>query len=335
MALDKWLGVEPIHPYFYYDYESNLAVWLKDKPEGAIKLTSVKWRGESIEVQLLSNRQSGPRDTSEPSPPEQNNVTGFMQLLKSNLQKAVRRGLTEIAVKTSKTMMAYDFNTFIRRLFIIVIEDTQAHIGLNEIMWMTVASASAPWWKPSKSQKDWLLGFVKMLCLNPIFDTEVLDFKMGQKFKMREHLKSINGLELKEKSFIYSCAFRISYGGMVGDMSMLANSCKVWHHRFKNHLNLRGPAIEPIEGSEIYLVSRQDILNEAIDFHSHPTILSELEKEFPEFDKYSIKKAIWHHNSAYNFRDTYKQNNDYIVLWNKIKDSVWRIQTNTFGKFKF
>ena len=265
----------------------------------------------------------------------ENLQTGLMPLLKSNLQKAVRRGLTDIALKTAKKMMECDFNIFIRRLFIIMIEDTDAHIGLNEIMWMTVAASSVAYWQPSKKQKDWLLGVVKMMCLNPVFDSEVLNYKLGQKFNMRNHLTSIHSLEIKNKSFIYSCAFRVSYGGMVGDMAMLNNCCKVWLHRFKNHLKLRGSPIEPIDGHEINSCKISDIIIDAVDFHCYPTILSILEKEFPEFDNYSIKKAIWHHNSAYNIRDNYKQNTDYLILWNKIKGNVIQHQKDYLMKLKF
>ena len=58
----------------------------------------------------------------------------YTSLLKSNLQKCVRRQILNKSLSTAKLMIKTDFLQFIRRLAIIMLEDTTLHESFNIIV---------------------------------------------------------------------------------------------------------------------------------------------------------------------------------------------------------
>ena len=60
-------------------------------------------------------------------------------LLKSNLQKCIRRGLTDKAIITAYNLIQIDFWSFIRRIIIISIEDVSVLENIPFLSWCLLA----------------------------------------------------------------------------------------------------------------------------------------------------------------------------------------------------
>ena len=341
-TLDKWLsrnnqGIKPINKinrYFVYNKKTNTALWFEKKPLkkniNFEKKVTVKELNETIIV--CGNIETNPDDLYNV---ELNQTIQHTPLLKSNLQKAIRRGNLEIALKTSKTLIKTNFNEFLRRLFIIVLEDTTAHHCLNELVWMC---ASYPLWKPSKDQINWLIGVVEVITLNPYWDIPCFD---QTRFDLRKNSEELAKLDIFDMSMIYSIVLRASYGGMICDVNMIHYYANLWFNRLvgKNadthiDLKLRSLEIVPIDVDTIKNIKKTEILNEAIDYHCFPEILRKITDKYDHINPEHIKKAIWHNNSDYNYRDNYDHNNTYDILWNLIEGDVRKKQKDILDKLQ-
>ena len=99
--------------------------------------------------------------------PEDNPFSECVSFLKSHLQKCVRRKYISKSIRTAYHLMSINFTEFIRRLSIIMLEDTCLHESITTIVWMMVAY---PIWKPNLYQVQWLLGIVHYIASIPIYD---------------------------------------------------------------------------------------------------------------------------------------------------------------------
>lgn len=340
-TLDKWLsksnkGIKPLNSickYFYYNKKNNKALWFQKKPLkkdiNFEKKVNVKELNEVIVV-------CGAIETN---PDKLYNADCFYNneythLLKSNLQKAIRRGNLELALKTSKTLIKTNFNEFIRRLFIIILEDTTANHCLNEIAWM---SACYPLWKPSKFQINWLLGVVETITLNTYWDISVFDD--SPKFDLRNHNEELAKLDIFDMSMMYSMVFRASYGGMKSDISMIYYYADLWFKRLTGKIadtnmdiKLRSLEIVPTNIDTIKNIKNHELLIQAIDYHCYPEIIRKLNTFYNHIKPEYIKKAIWFNNSDFNYRDNYYHNSEYDILWNLIKDKTRILQQEILDK---
>ena len=58
------------------------------------------------------------------------------KILKSNLQKCIRRGYTDKALRTANQYMEVNMVSFLRRISVIILEDVVLHESFNVIMWL-------------------------------------------------------------------------------------------------------------------------------------------------------------------------------------------------------
>lgn len=337
-TIDKWLsksnkGIKPInsiYKYFYYNKKNNKALWFEKKPQkkniNFEKKVNVKELNEVIVICGNIEKSSYNVDSY------YNNE--YTHLLKSNLQKAIRRGNVEVALKTSKTLIKTNFNEFIRRLFIIILEDTTSNHCLNEIAWM---SASYPLWKPSKFQIDWLLGVVETITLNTYWDIPFFD--NTSRFDLRNFNNELIKLDIFDMSMIYSMVFRASYGGMKNDVNMIHYYADLWFKRLTNKsadtnidLKLRSMEIVPRNIDSIKNIKKDEILIQAIDYHCYPEIIRKLNTIYTHIQPEYIKKAIWSNNSDFNYRNNYYHNSEYDKLWFLIKENTIKIQEQILDK---
>ena len=134
---------------------------------------------------------------------------------------------------------------------------------------------------------------------------------------------------------------RASYGGMICDVNMIHYYAKIWFNRLvgKNadthiDLKLRSLEIVPIDVDTIKNIKKTEILNEAIDYHCFPEILRKITDKYDHINPEHIKKAIWHNNSDYNYRENYDHNNTYDILWNLIEGDVRKKQKDILYKLQ-
>ena len=78
--------------------------------------------------------------------------------LSSHIQKSVRKMETEKSVKSALHLINLDYNTFIRRLPIIMLEDVTIHESLPVLVWLMIANTKG--FKLKREIVKWLLGVV-------------------------------------------------------------------------------------------------------------------------------------------------------------------------------
>ena len=84
-------------------------------------------------------------------------------LLKSQLQKAIRRKENKLAMNLGYQLMNVDMNQFLRRLAIITLEDVILNQYYPVLIWMMMAS-SIKGWSVSLNDVRWLLSYINYLC---------------------------------------------------------------------------------------------------------------------------------------------------------------------------
>ena len=339
-SLDKWFtgSKTKISHIFYLDWDSDShspnknAVWLDEITNiGREYFTKeISWRNFKMRVTICSNNipistYKVASNTNEKHP--------AIPILKSNLQKCIRRGLTNKAIKTAIAMINIDFIEFIRRLTIIMVEDCVVHESISTLVWMT---AAYPEWNPNRKHISWLLGIVKYLA-----DLEHRDLVKKEDFNFKQYIKDINSLDVKSKSIIYSIYFRVSYGGLSGDKKMLEYFSELWLDRLNNNSEFNNYLYNKITPicEEIEPIKKNDIETASADFHCYPQMLSILYKKYNKYKTEDLKKAIWFHRSRKTTKkildgiDDY--DNNYMELWTLIRYDVNIISNRYLQMIKF
>ena len=222
----------------------------------------------------------------------------WLSFLQSNLQKAIRRNKTKIAVNTAKEMTLYKggWTKLIRRLGIIVIEDKLDGLDLNysTLLWLT---AVAPY--RNEKLEQWVFNYVLYLC--------------NQKFKALEptqhNLEPISQISKSLK-------LRTFYGGMKGDINLLNKAVNYYSDKLNEKINFL-----PIARPNPLKI----LLWYAADFHCFPELLTYLSDEFG-YSKEELKKVIWFNSSGLRkgiVAKKYKKE-----IWQEIKPKMKRYSAN-------
>lgn len=317
--LDKWIKIDNIEinqdkfpPIFYLKWNSNRNRPFKNYQAKFIsklpKYTSykkVKWNSHYIFIVGYF-----PNTIQHKFP---NEMFSNIPVLKSNLQKCIRRGFVTQSLKTAYCLMCCDFQAFIRRLPIIMIEDVILHKSFPTIIWMMIAY---PQWQPSLGQIQWLLGIVHFLATckkadNPISEKLLHD--------------NTNNLDI-----IYSLQIRKSFGGLPDDITMINDYILTWNNRFiKNEIPKEfSQKIRIINLNSMNLFTKNDIDYSAIDFHCFKIMLTWINEKFLEYEQEDIKKAIWYGSSGYNKRHSknilFTCNKQYKNIWQEISTEFYK-----------
>lgn len=234
-------------------------------------------------------------------------------LLKSNLQKAIRRNEAEIAVSSALAIIQKEPMEFLRRLPIIYIEDVCLINSYPISVWLMMASE----YSLTNLDIHILLNIVYNLCLVQDYYDNARSHNCNRNvFKISHEYLETHAQETVFNSLL-SLYYRSEYGGMKGDMLMLRNSIYYYYNNpeqimLSMELN---PGIQ-------FNINECKILNEAIDFHPFPHIIQSLIKQTGlEFEE--IKICIWFAESGVNFRKKETLDNSKIYLegetWKKIK----------------
>jgi len=222
-------------------------------------------------------------------------TTACIPLLKSNMQKAVRRGHADIAVASALAILQKNPMQLLRRLPIIYIEDVCLHDSYPVVVWLMMADKE---YIITQADIQLILQIVNQLALCPLFydrsyeNDNDNDNDLSNK---KKQLLSHTFLQDKpEHSILLSLYYRMQYGGMKCDVQMLEKSIYYYiDHSDKIRRGFSSDAliIDPV----------LEILVEAIDFHPFPSLLNDLSR-MTGLEKEVIKEFIWFVESAYNRR---------------------------------
>ncbi len=244
-------------------------------------------------------------------------------LLKSNLQKAIRRCNKDITLTTSIALLEKDPLSFLRRLPIIFVEDVCLLESLPIIIWFMMADKE---YKLTNFDIKLILNIVINLCHN----TSFFDYKMNtwkEEYSVYEH-KDLQNLPIHNE--LLGLYYRSLYGGMKGDIKLLQSALNYY---ILNPEQICSTNFDNIDLT--YLPSFVELIPEAIDFHPFPHILSQIKKNIKEkcdidMKEEHIKMCIWFAESGINVRksDTIVSSLEYINSknWKLIKEELNRIR---------
>jgi len=242
-------------------------------------------------------------------------------LMKSLLQKCIRRQMLEQAVQTALHLIKLNPDAFLRRIFVIMLEDVSLHTSISTIVWLT--SAISKGFKLRLNHIEWLLGVVQYLCQNP-HKTYMVHNHHNQ-YDVSSILPLIEQSHLSNiyKDVIYTILFRISYGGMPSDLNIF-----YWYVQqiLCGEIDVSDENINPIEINKIKPLQICDILPNGADFHCYPFLPSLLNKNFPQFTESEIKKCIWECSSKINTRISNNIDLQMMEMWKIIQVEVTKIQ---------
>ena len=342
--IEKWLLDKKTYQekqpfqYFYLEWNNTepIVSWEIEMPKIITFKKIIKWRIEknySIDITVCCNQTNKKKFK-----PNIENLTNFKTtFLKSHLQKCIRRKIKNKSIKTAYTLICKNFNEFIRRISIIMLEDCHLHYSFSYLIWIMVAY---PEYQLTEDDINYLLKIIENLV-----SIEYKDPPQKKEYSMFKNISQINKLNSKFMSLIYSIGLRRSFGGMNGDMQVLSYFIEKWCYRFKNGKNLNSEVFRKINLNKKFILNdklflRDNINYSAIDFHCFPGILSYLNVVYPEGDEDLFKKLIWDNISSINLRKDIDDDLKIIAkqekikydieLWDKYKEGINR----TIIKFK-
>jgi hypothetical protein len=325
-----------IYPYFYLQWSDKKpkvqAHFLNEKPKLCNFKKSFIWKDIGCEI-ILCGHFDHLRDVDVNDPDTYSYLYKLdkekkyknIGYLKSLLQKAIRRKDANIAVKCAFHYMTLDIQDFLRRLPIIMIEDTSIHEVFPTIVWLMIASTMNEF-KFDRVIYEYLMGVVYVMAHIPIYHS--LTNKRSEILNLKNMLYEANKRDLMIQSFVYTLLLRKAYGGMKCDMNMLEDYAFYWNQLESNKSEyIMNQPIRPIMLASIQTLQLSEWIKEAIDFHCAPHIISYIMEEYSEYNEEYIQQLIWHYSSKTNARmkelieKKYKRED-----WEKIKSYVKRVQ---------
>jgi len=285
---------------FVYDPDNQNARFTDLESE---KTKHLAYIGTSDGVRLWTHHSSSPQWMDNVSV---NGDTSHIPLYKSHVQKCTRRMMFRNAIDGVLAMLYKDPSSILRRIGIIAIEDVCLVKGYSVIVWLMMA---IKYITLTKQDVHNIVNYVDNLCA-----IEKVFINMPLQPVTR---KMILTMKHENRDEVLALWYRKRAGGMKGDIKMLENAIAYYY---------RDP--KQIEEKKIWrrfqievVALKIPIIQEAIDFHPFPELLSVLNRK-TNIDKKTLKKYIWCVESAVNMRklDTKIQSKTYgqHFIWRQI-----------------
>eukprot|EP00742_Colponemidia_sp_Colp-10_P014940 GILJ01017019.1.p1 GENE.GILJ01017019.1~~GILJ01017019.1.p1 ORF type:complete len:432 (+),score=71.11 GILJ01017019.1:180-1298(+) len=209
-------------------------------------------------------------------------------MLKSALQKNVRMCRPVAAVRTAIQLLRVSVDDLLRRLTIIVLEDSILHPALPLLTWMMMASA-----------RGFILStpFVELI-LRIVHDVAAVRVRDHIPYRTEGSIKDSDLWTLWDESqrfpmedcaLLKSILIRAHFGGMPGDVLMLKRFALVWNQRFSN---VRTPPTVP----KPVMIAHPPALSLAAAFEKASTVMlrneqSNIDSSVPRYITYMASPA--------------------------------------------
>jgi hypothetical protein len=333
--------------YFHLNNENKITISKnisKDEIEWKTKEILLKkhWEKDGTTKLILTTTQKNEKESI-----INNTIDDFhIPLLKSALQKSIRRNKTKTAINLSWQLLIQNQDEFLRRIAVIILEDSVLHPNYSLIIWLMIAVT-----------KEWIIKKEQQfILLKIVHDIAKIEFK--DEFEQKEFKNVLLNQEFDNNDLVASIILRANYGGMKGDVDFLLNYAMIWYERFEKSKNIieminekTNFFIKNIEVDEYIkdviskkpLVQDKDKLSEGVDFHVYPNLIKmlidELNNKMLNFD--NVKQSIWNNRSGISLKGRLWKN-DYLniefieykkdqlddPIWNLIKDKWIKISEN-------
>lgn len=228
----------------------------------------------------------------DPPPPKP-----VVSLLKSHLQKCIRRCHVGLAVRTASMLWDMDLVALLRRIPIIMIEDAKLHTALPVIVWLMAVVDDHH--RPTMAMRAWVLGVVSTLAsmttreLVPAHHDEPPP-RLHPTQVVRRVVETL-GEDGEGAQLVFAMMMRHAYGGMRGDMHMLVVCADRAMEKFSRgeraaceDVPNMAPVQRPLKAYECELA--------AVDFH-----VCQVTKHLASHTRHgeaSIREAMWHCSSG-------------------------------------
>lgn len=238
-------------------------------------------------------------------------------LLKSAIQKAVRRGDVDKALACTKSLLDKDPRACLRRLMVIVLEDGLLLPNYAELAVLT---------DRIRQKGTTLTEQDKTLVLTMVADLtrcEWRDFDKGNPDYVEDY--KLAKLGDKEMALVNAINYRARIGGYKGDLDMLRSHARIWSKRFAETWDINRLRKyftgEVVEYTDVPYATNEDIPLEAVDFHCSPVGRILLKKPYvsrliqeamPErtrqwaepwtSDEDMLNKVVWALRSGVNYK---------------------------------
>jgi len=232
-------------------------------------------------------------------------------LLKSALQKAIRRSLSLTALHLGWQFLCQDAQQLLRRLPIIILEDVCLHPNFPLIIWLLISHSKGY----ILTREDILVILVTIYDLGACKFRDVVNFvSFDEKEDLEGILLDLPEIDNELCTVLATILFRVSFDGMKGDMIMLKQGGILWSKRYQKDrdywIGERKKWYQDLDVpySEIHqmiltppTLSESDQLMEGIDFHCFPYLIKKcIIAHNYEFSESEIKSAVWWHSSSIN-----------------------------------
>ncbi len=174
------------------------------KWRGIVKLSGPFWKEDTAHLYLVSNVKSADSKSDQKKKRDE----GGIPLVKSCLQKATRRMKGDVAAKCARFMIKHDLIEFLRRLPIIIVEDSVLDVHFATTVWVMAAFSKG--WIPPPACVRFLECITYAHARQPCRDY----FQRRRDYPNPLYRSGIN--EHPFINHIVALMVRASYGGMEG-----------------------------------------------------------------------------------------------------------------------
>ena len=207
--------------------------WVDDKVmwTSAVRVKGIPCKGTKRDfvIELKSNLASATYTDSTASP----QVIGT-SLLKSMIQKAVRRKKIA-ACRLAFELLQHAPGELLRRLPIIIVEDSALHPAFPILVWCMLADTKGFVMPPLLVSVLMQITLEVTLCpyRDSFHQTQSLSSSGSVESSLEDDVLSLGSLPPNStRCLIMSLLIRAAFGGMMGDMTMLQRAAVCWRTRF-------------------------------------------------------------------------------------------------------
>ena len=293
-------------PTLYYTYNPSIMeiIITEECPNSYsynYNYTKITETRQKIVIGIISNENENENENKKFL--QFSNTKINVSLVKSNLQKSIRRKLENIALSSAMAMIISGNSlNLLRRLTIISIEDVCINKYYCIIVWYYIAISKN--YELTNFDVNFIFSYVKLLCSINIYYENINDETINDENINNKNIN--NNLSLSDLYNNVNCIalyLRLQFGGFNGEKKLIN---KIIYGIMNNTINICNDELL-ITNYQIY-ENELDILSCAIDFHCFPKmvekILSKIKNDDPttELNEDDIRKYIWIYDSNVNVR---------------------------------
>jgi hypothetical protein len=284
MSIRGWLGLEvPIIKYKYFNLDwkkdkTPRVIWTNTHPSNYNFKKIIKWRHSNV---IITGNFDDITDITDITEKHSAWNTPF---LKSALQKAIRRGQVETSIIIANELLIRNVNILVRRLTIILVEDTTYIKKPFEVMcWILFSGLK----NIPDYFSEWILGVVKQMSELKEYSELYLEYPV------------VTPLENEDQTI----QLRRSFGCFGGENNLFGRTISF----IKNNNQL--PKFRNILIVDVKRLTLNYFIKNclcAIDFHCSDIIdklVIILNSDY-KFKKTELREMIWNYRSSINIRNS-------------------------------